>query len=455
MRLSVAIGLSFGLFGAIAAANAAGCPGNPGALGTSRVLKIDPRQHPQLGTMQYHDTLPLADKEVVLTFDDGPMPPYTNRILEVLAHECVKVNYFIIGRMARGYPDLLRRIHAEGHVIGTHSENHPLAFDKMPARAVQAEIDQGIASVGQALGNRDAVAPFFRIPGLLRAEGVEGYTRSRGLTVWSADVAADDWKHITASEVVNRSIARLESRGKGILLLHDIQPATALALPHLLRELKRRGYRIVQVAPQVTPQVAPPAPAAAAAVASAAKPPAPPAVKPAPAIAAAPAVTPPTPATARAEPPVGTMTAQRAAPEVRAPAPAAPTPAARAPEAAAQARQPDPIPPAAAPAATQAETASAADNAEPPRPRAHPVQILDAARVAAPRGATAMQTQEGQTTRPLTSGFKPSHSDPQPEKVTEMPPEPRRIDIWGSRADVMPAPAAPQRPFDVTQALPR
>ena len=260
MRLSAAIVCSFAWLGGIAAAQASGCPGNPGAMGTSRVLTIDPREYPRIGVVQYQETLPLNDKEVVLTFDDGPMPPYTNRVLETLAHECVKANYFIVGRMARGYPDLLRRIAAEGHVIGTHSENHPLAFERMPQRAVEAEIEQGFASTAGALGNQGTVAPFFRIPGLLRAEGVENYLRSRGRVTWSADVVADDWKHITASEVVSRALARLDARGKGILLLHDIQPATALALPHLLRELKRRGYKIVQVAPASGPPLVASAP---------------------------------------------------------------------------------------------------------------------------------------------------------------------------------------------------
>jgi peptidoglycan-N-acetylglucosamine deacetylase len=113
----------------------------------SRRAGHQPREYPLIGTVQYQETLPLNDKEVVLTFDDGPMPPYTNRVLEALAAECVQANYFIVGRMARGYPDLLRRIHAEGHVIGTHSENHPLAFEEMQIGAVQAEIDQGFASI--------------------------------------------------------------------------------------------------------------------------------------------------------------------------------------------------------------------------------------------------------------------------------------------------------------------
>src|SRR5258708_3461469 len=258
----------------VAAAQAAECPGNPNALGTSRVLAIDPQDYPRIGTVQYSRSLPLEDREVVLTFDDGPLPPYTNRVLDVLAEHCVKATYFIIGRMARGYPDLLKRIRADGHTIGNHSQNHPLAFEKMPLNLVQAEIEQGFASIATALGERQPPSPFFRIPGLLRAKEVEGYLQSRGLTTWSADVVADDWKHINAAEVVRRAITRLDEKGKGILLLHDIQPATALALPELLRELKAKGYRIVHVVPRSAPQrdvpvTTAPSPMAVAAVAPA------------------------------------------------------------------------------------------------------------------------------------------------------------------------------------------
>ena len=250
MRAFAAPVYGLALLGALGSAVAASeCPGNPGALGTSRVMTIDPAEYPRIGTIQYRDSLPLEPKEVVLTFDDGPMPPYTIRILEVLASECVKANYFIVGRMARGYPDLLRRIHAEGHVIGAHSETHPLAFDKMSPAAVRNEIETGFASTAAALRVPNGVAPFFRIPGLLRADNVESYLRSRRTTVWSADVTGDDWRHITAADVVKRVMSRLSEKGKGIILLHDIQPATALALPELLRQLKKGGYRIVQVAP--------------------------------------------------------------------------------------------------------------------------------------------------------------------------------------------------------------
>jgi peptidoglycan/xylan/chitin deacetylase (PgdA/CDA1 family) len=249
MRQVLAL-ISLAFFGATAPAVAAECPGNPNALGTSRTLVIDSTEHARLGTMQYAETLPLADHEVVLTFDDGPLPPYTNRILDILASECVKANYFIVGRMAQSFPDLVRRIHNEGHTIGTHSQTHPLTFHKMPLAMAQKEVEDGIASVTAALGDASEVAPFFRIPGLLRAAPVESYLASHALVTWSADFPADDWfKRIKASEVLRRALQRIEAHGKGILLLHDIQPATALALPTLLKELKARGYRIVHVVP--------------------------------------------------------------------------------------------------------------------------------------------------------------------------------------------------------------
>jgi hypothetical protein len=137
---------------------------------------------------------------------------------------------------------------------------------------VQSEIERGIVSVGTALGNPRALAPFFRIPGFLRRQEVEAYLQSRGLATWSADIVADDWKHISTAEVVRRAMGRLDEKGKGILLLHDIQPATALALPELLRELKTKGYRVVHVVPGKGPTRGPvgekPAEAAVQAAAS-------------------------------------------------------------------------------------------------------------------------------------------------------------------------------------------
>src|ERR1700709_362928 len=180
---------------------AADCPGNPGALGTSRTLVVDPRKHPRSGPMQYGEPLPLQDHEVVLTFDDGPLPPHSNQVLGILAAQCVKATFFIIGRMARSFPDGVRKVRDAGHSIGTHSQNHPLSMNRMPIERARQEIDDGIAATEAALGGGGGLAPFFRIPGLLRAEAGEDYLSSKGVQPWSADFPADDWRHVSSGPV--------------------------------------------------------------------------------------------------------------------------------------------------------------------------------------------------------------------------------------------------------------
>ncbi len=242
------------------AALAADCPGHPDALGTSRTLVVDPREHPRLGTMQYPETLPLADHEVVLTFDDGPLPRNSNQVLEILASQCVKATFFEIGRMAQAFPEGVRKLRDAGHTIGTHTLDHPLSMNRMPVERAKQEIEDGIALVKAALGDSadTALAPFFRIPGLLRADSVEDYLAAQGIQVWSADFPADDWRHISSSRVYDLAMSRLEAKGKGILLLHDIQARTVAALPRILNELKARGYHIVHVVPATAERPATP-----------------------------------------------------------------------------------------------------------------------------------------------------------------------------------------------------
>jgi peptidoglycan-N-acetylglucosamine deacetylase len=194
---------------------------------------------------------------VVLTFDDGPLPRYSNQILEILASQCVKATFFTVGRMARSSPEGVRRLREAGHSIGTHTQDHPQGMKRMSIERARLEIDDGIASVTAVLGE-GAPAPFFRIPGLSRADGVEDYLASLGIQIWSADFPADDWRHVSSSRVYDLAIRRLEDKGKGILLLHDIQPRTVTALPRILNALKARGYRIVHVVPATPEQIATP-----------------------------------------------------------------------------------------------------------------------------------------------------------------------------------------------------
>src|SRR6201985_1601268 len=106
-----------------AAARATECT-NKDALGTSRILQVDAASTPRVGLKSFPDTLPLEDHEVVLTFDDGPWPPPTPKVLAALAHECVRATFFLIGKPASEHPDLVRRIAAEGHTIGYHTWSH-------------------------------------------------------------------------------------------------------------------------------------------------------------------------------------------------------------------------------------------------------------------------------------------------------------------------------------------
>jgi len=240
-------------FGAATAARAQDCPGHPDAIGTSRVVTIDPSDYQRLGTLNYQQTLPLDDHEVVLTFDDGPISPYSNQILDILSSQCVKALYFLVGEMAKAYPAVVRRIHDEGHTIGSHSEDHPLRFDRISDEKVRWEIDAGIDNVNAALGDGGGLAPFFRIPGFGRTDVVEGELAARSLVVFSTDVVADDWhRRISASQIIARAMSRLEAKGKGMLLLHDIHPWTVAALPGLLKALKDKGFHIVQVVPSAT-----------------------------------------------------------------------------------------------------------------------------------------------------------------------------------------------------------
>jgi peptidoglycan/xylan/chitin deacetylase (PgdA/CDA1 family) len=231
------------------AASAADCPGHPDAIGTSRTIVVDPRAHPLIGTMQYRKTLPLQDHEVVLTFDDGPLPKYSNQILDILAAHCAKATFFLVGSQANNNPEGVRKVRDAGHTVATHTQNHPAGMHRLPLDRARQEIEQGIASVTAALADGTAPAPFLRIPGLRVNDGIEAFAASRGLQIWSADFPADDWRHISADRVYDLAIQRLEAKGRGILLLHDIQPRTVAALPRILHELKVRGYRIVHVVP--------------------------------------------------------------------------------------------------------------------------------------------------------------------------------------------------------------
>jgi peptidoglycan/xylan/chitin deacetylase (PgdA/CDA1 family) len=234
------------LIGSVAVAVAADCP-SPTTLGTSRTLSVDPKAFPLVGKDQYEETLALKNREVVLTFDDGPSSPYTEMVLEALAAECVKATFFVLGENVVDDAELVRRIGKEGHTIGTHAFEH-VELDKLPFEEATKAIDRGLKVATDALQGT-VPAPFFRAPMLELSPQLEKHIISRGLMIWSIDVDSYDWNGITEEQMLEDTIKSLEKAGKGIVLMHDIQPITARSLPLFLEELKKRNFKVVHVVP--------------------------------------------------------------------------------------------------------------------------------------------------------------------------------------------------------------
>jgi peptidoglycan/xylan/chitin deacetylase (PgdA/CDA1 family) len=233
-----------------AAVQAADCP-RKGTLGTSRVLYVDAATTPRVGLKSFPQTLPLSDHEVVLTFDDGPWPPTTPKVLAALARECVHATFFLIGKPASEHPDLVRRIAAEGHTIGHHTWLHR-SLMRIPPAETTGEIDRGIAADEMALHDVATTipsTPFFRFPGLETTPATLDLLQSRGIVVFSADLWASDWNPMTSKPELRLIIDRLKTARKGIILLHDPKARTAAMLPAFLRYLRDNHYRVVHVVP--------------------------------------------------------------------------------------------------------------------------------------------------------------------------------------------------------------
>jgi peptidoglycan/xylan/chitin deacetylase (PgdA/CDA1 family) len=233
------------------ATTAAACPDRLDALTTSRVITVDPAQTQRVGRKHFPASLPLSDKEVVLTFDDGPWPGTTERILDALKRECVHATFFLLGRNAAKYPALVRRELAEGHTVGHHTFSHPLLTRRSLA-AAEAEIERGISAVQTAAGNESAnrvARTFFRFPGFASSAPLLERVAARGFIVFGADLWASDWNPMTPQGEMQLVLSRLEQSRGGILLLHDTKAQTAAMLPSLLRQLKSRGFRIVHMVP--------------------------------------------------------------------------------------------------------------------------------------------------------------------------------------------------------------
>ena len=217
---------------------------NPDALGVHRTVEIDTTGGPGFGSDQFkaHDF--LEPGEIVLTFDDGPWPGNTPAVLSALAAQCVKATFFPIGQHAMWHPEILRQVVAKDHTIGSHSWSH-VNLAKKSLQEGKDEIEKGISAVALTAGR--PIAPFFRFPGLSQTPQLTAYLGERNVGIFSIDVDSFDFKLKNPEKVITSVMTKLDKRGQGIVLMHDFQQSTAVALPTLLLQLKAKGFKIVHM----------------------------------------------------------------------------------------------------------------------------------------------------------------------------------------------------------------
>lgn len=230
-----------------AAAGAQSCPDRTGVLGVARTVEIDTQSGPIYGeiTKAAKEVSFLGPKEVVLTFDDGPKPWITSSILDTLDHFCTKATFFSVGQMAIAYPETTKLIIQRGHTLGTYTWSHPLNIARLRPEQSIAEIERGFAAVAMAAAQ--PIAPFFRFPGLSDSGHLLEHLQRRGIASFTVDVVSNDSFIGDPHRLTQPTLQRIEQNHGGIVLFHDIKASTAKALPVILSELLRRGYRIVHL----------------------------------------------------------------------------------------------------------------------------------------------------------------------------------------------------------------
>ncbi len=223
------------------------CANPQSALGVSRIVEIDPKAGPLYGAFTKYEKEPrfLEPKEVVLTFDDGPMPKHTKPILDALDKFCTKATFFYVGQMAQAYPDMVKEVMGRGHTMGTHTWSHPLNLRAQTLAKATDQIERGFAAVALAAGQ--PIAPFFRFPGLSDSGPLLEHLQQRGIATFTVDVVSNDSYIGSPQRLVARTIEQVERQNGGIVLFHDIKHSTAAALPTILAELKKRGFKIVHL----------------------------------------------------------------------------------------------------------------------------------------------------------------------------------------------------------------
>ncbi|MGO9171000.1 MAG: polysaccharide deacetylase family protein [Rhodomicrobium sp.] len=186
--------------------------------------------------------LQLHEKEVVLTFDQGPHAAYTGYILDILDHHCAKATFFFTGSAALAKPADVQTTAQRGHTLAAGPWSGP------SAEGAQAGIEKSFAAIAKSANA--PVAPFYRTGSSnLPAESLD-YFKERGISLWYTDIASGDTEpDLTASKLANRTLERIREAGKGVVQFHDTRKVTVDALDSILTGLKLSGFKVVQIVP--------------------------------------------------------------------------------------------------------------------------------------------------------------------------------------------------------------
>lgn len=220
-----------------------------GALGTSRVLKV--KTETTAGFGRPFPALPLAPKEIVMTFDDGPMPGSTPQILDILGRDCIRATFFMIGHRAAANPQLVIRARDGGHTLGSHSFSHK-DLDKLAPDAAMADIQRGYEAVETAAFGPDSGerARLFRFPSYKSTPELMSLVRGHRAAIAGWDLSSEDWRGQPPEVTLERVRHLLDRRDRGVLSLHDNQKNTVALLPMVIAEIRARGMRIVHLVPE-------------------------------------------------------------------------------------------------------------------------------------------------------------------------------------------------------------
>lgn len=206
----------------------------------AQVVPFNPAPAPRAASQ--YNSAHTARRVIALTFDDGPHPDLTPKLLDILRQNGVRATFFVVGRNVKAYPEIARRIVAEGHEIANHSWSHP-ALPKLGAAGLRHEIENTNAVIESVTGRRptNMRPPYGALNPRVRDYLTKG--QNMNIILWSVDPL--DWKR-PGAQVVTQRLVEGATPG-GILLAHDIHPGTVEAMPDVIAQLKAKGYGFATV----------------------------------------------------------------------------------------------------------------------------------------------------------------------------------------------------------------